>query len=64
MEDTKIATPEQIANGVEPSEQKIREYMRIYQTNWYSAREKAREDAYGGRPPSGFTDWGTYWKCY
>ena len=30
----------------------------------YTVREQAREDAYGGKPPSGYSDWGTYWKSF
>jgi hypothetical protein len=48
----------------EPSDAMIKDYMRIYGMNFYAAREKARKDAYGGKPPNGFSDWGTYWKCY
>lgn len=64
MENKTEATPESISSGIEPSEEMIRDYMRIYKINWYAARAKARDVAYGGSPPSGFTDWGTYWKCY
>jgi hypothetical protein len=31
---------------------------------YYTAREKLRELAYGGKPPDGYASWGDYWKSY
>ena len=31
---------------------------------FYTAREEARERAYGGKPPTGYQSWGDYWKNY
>jgi hypothetical protein len=49
--------------GIEPSQQEIEKYMRD-NTNesFYTAREKLREKAYGGKAPAPFGSWGDYWK--
>lgn len=56
-------------SGDEPSQATIDAYMAENPgLGWYNAREQLRSIAYGGspdaRPPGGYTDWGTYWKCY
>jgi hypothetical protein len=56
-------------SGNEPTEGDIATYMAENPgLGWYHAREELRSIAYGGSPhatpPGGFTDWGTYWKCY
>ena len=56
---------ERILEGGEPSQEEILEFMKINSgESFYSAREKLREIAYGGKPPNGFDSWGTYWKCF
>lgn len=61
----KIPTMERILEGGEPSQEEILEFMKINSgESFYSAREKLREIAYGGKPPNGFDSWGTYWKCF
>lgn len=52
-----------------PTQAEIDAYMAENPSlSWYGAREELRSIAYGGspdaKPPGGFTDWGTYWKCY
>jgi len=51
-------------NGREPTEKEIYDYMKEFNENYYCAREKLRDDAYGGKPPYGFQSWGDYWKSY
>ncbi len=54
-----------IKKGREPTRMEIENYM---MNNWgetyYTAREKLRESAYGGKPPNGYSSWGDYWKSY
>ena len=50
--------------GREPTEQEIQEYMKENNENYYNARERLRENAYGGKPPGGYRSWGDYWKSY
>jgi hypothetical protein len=58
-------TPDERAlQGVEPTEKDIIRRMRETQENYYNARERLREEAYGGKPPHGFLSWGDYWKSY
>jgi hypothetical protein len=52
------------AQGKEPSENEIREYMGYSGFDYYNARETLRELAYGGKPPGGYSSWGDYWKAY
>lgn len=48
-----------------PTEKQIRDYMKSHKGHsYYTAREKLREEAYGGKPPAGYTSWGMYWKSY
>jgi len=47
----------------EPTEEEIRKRMEESELSYYTAREQLREERYG-KPPNGFTDWGTYWKTY
>ena len=51
-------------SGREPTEQEIQEYMKENNENYYNARERLRENAYGGKPPGGYRSWGDYWKSY
>lgn len=52
-------------NNNEPSNDEIEAFLKEHpEHSWYTAREFLREQAYGGKPPAGFADWGTYWKCY
>lgn len=53
-----------IETAKEPTEEQIEAYMKKHKENYYNAREKLREKAHGGKPPDGYSDWGTYWKCY
>lgn len=46
----------------EPTEQEIRDYMSENKASYYAAREKLREQSYGGKPPRGFASWGDYHK--
>ena len=48
----------------EPTEEEIRRYMKENNENYYNARERLREHAYGGKPPGGYSSWGDYWKSY
>lgn len=49
----------------EPSDDEISDFLaKNPGHSWYTAREKLREQAYGGRPPGGFQSWGDYWKAY
>lgn len=50
-----------IPTGKEPTDLEIRELMKEGES-YYSAREKLREKAYGGKPPYGYQSWGDYWK--
>ena len=51
-------------NVDEPTEEEIRRYMKENNENYYNARERLREHAYGGKPPGGYRSWGDYWKSY
>lgn len=56
---------EKIKNGThghEPSQEEVLEYMQQHNENYYASREILREQAYGGKPPSGHPSWGDYWK--
>lgn len=44
-------------------EKRIKELMATGMS-FYNAREQAREEKYGGKPPEGFRSWGDYWKAY
>ncbi len=56
---------DEVKNNVEPTEDEIRVYMRNNKKeSYYTAREKLREKAYGGNPPTGYASWGDYWKSY
>lgn len=46
----------------EPTEEEIRRLMESTGENYYNARERLREAAYGGKPPHGYGSWGDYWK--
>ena len=48
----------------EPSNEEIEKYAKANKVDLYTAREKLREQAYGGKPPFGFQSWGDYWKSY
>lgn len=48
----------------EPTLEEIYKLMREQNLDFYNAREKLREKAYGGKPPEGFQSWGDYWKAY
>lgn len=50
-----------IPRGKEPTRAEIDELMKQGES-YYSAREKLREAAYGGKPPEGYRSWGDYWK--
>ena len=64
MDITKI-DKDQLRNSLEPTDDEIWEYMRNNKfETYYTAREKLREKAYGGKPPDGYGSWGDYWKSY
>lgn len=44
------------------SERNIRNYMEIHNENYYNARERLREQRYGGTPPDNYDSWGMYFK--
>jgi hypothetical protein len=46
----------------EPTEKDIQARMELTGENYYGARERLREKAYGGKPPEGCSSWGDYWK--
>ena len=58
------STDQRALQGDEPTEKQIQEYMKTNSENWYNARERLREVAYGGLPPRGYSSWGEYWKAY
>jgi hypothetical protein len=58
------STDQRALQGSEPTEEQIQEYMKTNSENWYNARERLREVAYGGLPPRGYSSWGEYWKSY
>jgi len=51
-----------IPDGTEPTDDEVMIYMKKHQENYYNARERLREKAYGGKPPNGYQSWGDYWK--
>lgn len=53
----------ELENCKEPSQEEIEQYMEKNKENYYNARERLRELAYGGKPPHGYSDWGTYWEA-
>jgi hypothetical protein len=56
---------EHIMTTKEPTDQDIKKLMqKDPRHSYYSAREYLRKKAYGGNPPNGYIDWGTYWKTY
>lgn len=57
-----LKTNEEILRSKSPTEEEIKNRMRLYGESYYSAREALRNQAYGGTPPHGYTDWGTYFK--
>lgn len=60
----KVSTDARALQGKEPSNNEIADYMKKHSDeSFYSAREKLREEAYGGKPPHGFQSWGDYWKA-
>lgn len=65
----KVTVPVQNTNSPaelvqkEPTEDEIVTYMIETSKDFYNAREDLRERAYGGKPPEGFPDWGTYWQA-
>jgi hypothetical protein len=48
----------------EPTYYEIRQLEIESGLNYYNARERLREKAYGGKPPGGYSSWGDYWKSY
>ena len=48
----------------EPTAEEIRDYAKRNGYSHYTARERLREQAYGGKPPNGYRSWGDYWKSY
>jgi hypothetical protein len=59
MENLKV-----LVEGKEPTTEQINAEMVRTGDNFYAARERLREKAYGGKPPSGYQSWGDYWKSY
>lgn len=57
-------TDKELEGVAEPTEKEIYAYMKTHPENYYNARERLREKAYGGKPPHGFQSWGDYWKSY
>jgi hypothetical protein len=51
-----------LPKGHEPTDEEINEYMLKNKENWYVSRERLRENSYNGKPPEGYSDWGTFWK--
>ena len=51
-------------NGTEPSSEEIEAFMKANNMDFYNARERLQEAAYGGKPPGGYSSWGDYWKSY
>lgn len=58
------STDQRALQGYEPTEEEIQEYMKANNMDFYNARERLREAAYGGLPPRGYSSWGEYWKAY
>ncbi len=54
---------DRILQGTEPSKDEIDRYMEEHSENYYNARERLREQTYGGKAPGGGS-WGDYWKSY
>jgi hypothetical protein len=46
----------------EPTIEDVTSRMKLTGENYYNARERLREEAYGGKPPDGYSSWGDYWK--
>lgn len=44
----------------EPTLEEIHKLMKENNMDFYNAREKT----YGGKPPTGYSSWGDYWKSY
>lgn len=55
-------TDKKLENCREPSEEDINSLMKSANLSYYGARERLREESYGGKPPSGYSSWGDYWK--
>jgi hypothetical protein len=58
------STFEKAKHGREPTEDEIIDYMRLHNEHYYNARERLREQQYGGLPPEGYSCWGDFWKSY
>jgi hypothetical protein len=51
-----------VPEGKDPTEEEIKNYMEKNNENYYNSREELRKEAYGGKPPGGYSSWGDYWK--
>ena len=56
-------SPQELDFISDPTEDQIKNYMDKTGENYYNARERLREESYGGTPPSGYQNWGDYWKA-
>lgn len=55
-------TFDELTKCEEPSNESVQKHMESSGKGYYGAREDLREEAYGGKPPTGFQSWGDYWK--
>lgn len=62
------AVPPKHSMGREPTVDDVFAYAKSQgwdpEGSYYAARERLREIAYGGKPPSGYQSWGDYWKSF
>jgi len=59
----KIERDKKIMSIPGPTEEGVQKEMAESGLDYYNAREKLREAAYGGKPPDGFSSWGDYFKA-
>ena len=60
---TKTERDKKITSIQGPTESEIKDEMVESGLDYYNARERLREKAYGGKPPDGFSSWGDYFKA-
>jgi len=61
---TPTVMADEITKKGEPTDKDIQARMETTGEIYYNARERLREQVYGGKPPDGFVSWGEYWKNY